>query len=330
MKKILLLANFTLAVGFCAQSQIVLNTSDLPQVGDVQVYRKIDSTSTNPGTSGANQTWNFSSLMGALDTNYYVLPSSTPNGASFPTANLCIVRQTGNNFMYCANGAAGTKVVGFDDNPGVINLDIEGFEFPILAYGNSVTHDFRARMNIVSANTYDAIFVHHVSTADAWGTITTPSGSISVIRVHTVETSYDSSYVSGTGTQLGTSTGYYYRWYAKNIGWPVMEIAKGVMGEPDFERTFYANDLTVGVNEMHTATATVYPNPFTSQFTVSTTARLSNATLKVYNSTGQEVYTQQNCSGTNIIIAAENLPAGSYICKITDADVVITTRLIKQ
>jgi hypothetical protein len=322
-----------LATGcWCSQAQIVLNSGDLPQVGDIQPLRRIDSTSTNPGPSGANQTWNFSSLSGGyVDTNYYVLPSATPNGASFPMANICILRENSNNYMYCSTGASGMKIVGFDDNPGAIDLDIEGFEFPILTYGNSITHDFRARFNVVSATTYDAIFVHHVSTADGWGTIATPTGSISVIRVHTVETSYDSSYVSGTGSQLGTSTGYYYRWYAKNLGWPVFEIAKGVMGEPNFERTMFATTFNgTGINELKTTGATLYPNPCTSQLNIETQQSLSNAILTIFTLTGETVFTQAGCQGNLVQVNLQTLPSGMYVCRITDADVSITASLIKQ
>ena len=44
--------------------------------------------SISPGNSGANQTWNLSSLTGTATSNTLVTVGSTPNGSSFPNATI--------------------------------------------------------------------------------------------------------------------------------------------------------------------------------------------------------------------------------------------------
>jgi len=305
---------------FKSPAQIVLTTADLPVVGDVSILRKISSTSTSPGPSGAGQTWNFSSLAGNLDTLWYINPATTPNGASFPTSNLC-VKHGSNYYDYYTNGSPGQKLVGFDGDDGVINLLIQGFEFPLLTYGNSLAHNFRAKFNVVSSDTYDAVFIAHNSTADAWGTITTPAGTANVLRIYTTETRYDSSYVSGVGSQTATSTGYYYKWYAKGLGWPVMEISWGTLRDPDFEQTIYANNLSgvtgVKENNQQNIEINVCPNPFTSFFTLQSAQPLNNASLCVFDVTGQQVYQNNGINGNKITVEAK-LNSGIYFYNLTD------------
>ncbi|MEK6614773.1 MAG: hypothetical protein AABZ32_01480, partial [Bacteroidota bacterium] len=83
-------------------AQIVLNTSDLPSAGDVQISVKVDSLQAltlSSGNIGANVLWDFSnllpccnSLQNAYDTLKWILPSSTAYYSNFPLSNLAYKR----------------------------------------------------------------------------------------------------------------------------------------------------------------------------------------------------------------------------------------------
>lgn len=68
----------------------------------------------------------------------------------------------------------------------------------------------------------------------------------------------------------------------------------------------------------------VFPNPFSTQTTLETTQHLQNATLAIYNTTGQKVKQLENINGQEIILQRANLPAGLYYFKITQHNQVFS------
>lgn len=75
-------------------------------------------------------------------------------------------------------------------------------------------------------------------------------------------------------------------------------------------------DKTVGIRNMEDRTIfSVFPNPFTSQTTVSLKKELKNASLKIVNLVGVEVKTY-HFSGTQITIEKGDLKAGVYFIQI--------------
>jgi hypothetical protein len=316
--------------------QIVLDQADLPQIGDVQVELILDSAQSSivlPGTSGANQVWDFSSLpadslMQSSTTNY-VNPATTPNGSSFPGAT--IAKDYSPNYLYYISNSSGMKVIGYAF--GSINLTLEQYplEFPLLTYGNSMNHACRVKSNIISSVTYDVTYYSLTSTADAWGTITTPVGTMNAIRIYTTETDYDSSYVNGVGTQNSVSSGkYYYNWYAKNLGWPILTISnKGLFYEPNFKEVRYASDLSsasvtesLGKND----DIKIYPNPATSNFTILIPEK---AIMEISNMEGQLIKTF-TASGNNTNVDISSLPCGVYIVKVKTEKGIAVKKFIKE
>lgn len=71
----------------------------------------------------------------------------------------------------------------------------------------------------------------------------------------------------------------------------------------------------------------VYPNPVTDRLSISWKAQVNNATVKLYNIIGEEVY-----SATKPVngIDMRHLAKGMYVLKITAGDAVQTLRISKQ
>jgi hypothetical protein len=161
------------------------------------------------------------------------------------------------------------------------------------------------------------------STADAWGTITTPAGTINSIRVFTKESVYDSIYVNGVGYQTGFTNGnYYYRWYAKGLKYPVLEIYKGIRHQKrtNVQKVLYADSLisiSTGINTLNDINKfKIYPNPATNELHIETTGT-EKLFAQLFDLTGKNV--TENISLTNITtINLQERSQGIYYLRITN------------
>ncbi len=86
-KTLLLSAGLLFGIGASAQYQIT--AASLPKIGDANAYAVDTMPTVTEGTSGANQTWDFSTLRLAFDTTaYWSDPKTANNGTAFPEAEL--------------------------------------------------------------------------------------------------------------------------------------------------------------------------------------------------------------------------------------------------
>ncbi len=143
--------------------------------------------------------------------------------------------------------------------------------FPLLRYGDTLKNTSR---QFVRGNIGDTIYVTYVKdtlVADGWGTVYTPIDNYDAIRIYTKETVWDSIYVNGIGQQVNFQSGnYYYKWYAKDKGFPVMQINKGILEKrSDFQIAWFYyekryNAGVLNINLPHSG-AMVVPNPVTQE-----------------------------------------------------------------
>ncbi|MCK4288913.1 MAG: T9SS type A sorting domain-containing protein [Bacteroidales bacterium] len=346
MKKALFIAIVFISP-YISVGQIVLDQTDLPQIGDVQNMLQVDSAQgvgLSPGASGENVIWNFSSLItgNSEDTTYYENPSVTLYGSSFPTSNIASKRWDSQEncyqYDYFIKGSSGMKWLGFGacwNTPPEIFISGNFLLFPLLTYSNSVNHSGRAVFDSISPNTYNVIYFTHISTADAWGTITTPSGTAQTIRIYSTETAYDSSYVSGVGTQNNVTTGYYYKWYEKDLGWPVLEIGKGIFSNVDdnIQYAEYAASLVSGINSIAYSdnSLSIYPNPNNGVFSIALQNTVAKSEVEIYNVHGEKVYAISNVKRiTSNEIDLSKFPKGIYFVKIYDGDEIYTEKVVIQ
>ncbi|HEY4797905.1 MAG TPA: T9SS type A sorting domain-containing protein, partial [Bacteroidia bacterium] len=60
-----------------------------------------------------------------------------------------------------------------------------------------------------------------------------------------------------------------------------------------------------------------FPNPFSTQTIIHSTMNLENATLTIYNSSGQRIKQLKNISGTTCTLNRDDLPSGNYFLILT-------------
>lgn len=73
----------------------------------------------------------------------------------------------------------------------------------------------------------------------------------------------------------------------------------------------------------------IFPNPILTQAILNSNRILSDATLTVYNSLGQQVKQIKNIYGQTITLHRDNLPSGLYLFRLTQGNkVILTDKLI--
>lgn len=256
MKK-LLFGSVTVLLISCAmpsQGQITITLADFASIGDTvtNVYDSIVPVGTIVGGTGS-QTWDYSNLqLDYMETIIYVDPATTASAADFPTSTIA----TDNNGFaaYLYSDSAGVVFQG-------ISTDFFGTGTPLsLVYSPSQTvvefpstdgsgftdtsaYNFQFSGATVGAP-IDSIGVNHrsflTSTFDAYGALTTPSGTYQAIRQYIMEITYDSIMMRDPiitfgqwqlidPIQLGApnpaiDTVYNYHWYSNGEDYPVLEM----------------------------------------------------------------------------------------------------------
>ncbi len=325
------------------KAQITLDIDDLPQPGNVQISVKVDSAqgvNLLPGLSGANITWDFSmlnpccgNLQASQDTVDWIDHLATPNASYFPLANIARKERcytyhshvTHTEITLCyydhyIRDNGGLSKYGLEDPTNIIlgsNLTV----FPLLAFGDSTENV--AKINIPVSD--DTLRVYHIiskSVADGWGTIITPDTTAQVIRLKTTEKVYDTLYVNGVYADVHVyPDNYYYRWYAKSTGFPILQINKGFQNQepPYFQQVqYYAKNISaLGITENNPAEGFhVFPNPFSSVVTLQLDAGRNLVSVSLYNSIGKRVQVSEKIIDNKIIINGEKLPSGIYFYTI--------------
>jgi hypothetical protein len=338
-------------------SQIVLDIRDLPDIGDQQVSVKVDSLQASnllPGNAGANVQWDFRNLkpccgvsIASHDTVFWENHATSANAAFFPLSNLvrtekCRIYHSHTthqdekecSFTHYIIDSNGLWRYGMEDPKNflfVSNWNI----FPLLSYGDSLKTV--TKLHVPVSN--DSIRVYHIlnsSVADAWGVISTPDTTASVIRIYTAEVVYDSLFVKGNLIQSDVYTGnYYYRWYSKNLGFPVLEIGKGmqIQKPPFYQKVNYSSHkntiLSVPENDILNRIK-IFPNPFSSYINISLGENFKNASISIFDLTGQMILKVTNLDSEDAIRTTELSPGIYFYVIVNRQQEIIRGKIIKN
>lgn len=87
--------------------------------------------------------------------------------------------------------------------------------------------------------------------------------------------------------------------------------------------------VSIQEQSIHYLRLQILPNPFSKQTTLQTDKVLANATLKLYNSLGQQVRQVNNISGQTVTLHRDNLTSGLYYLQLTqDNQTIATDKLV--
>ena len=260
------------------EAQISVLSTDFVSVGDVVNRAKDTLPTVQLGPTGGSQVWDFSAVTEhTLETTLAVAPSSTPNGGSFPNANMAL---TQDNVSYVYANKTATE---FILEGGVLDIDGNGtmlsanfnptatsYQFPI-EYLNQFT-DNNGFQVVTSGASVGEPGIHSVritytatthDSVDAYGYMKFPHGVEEVLRIkkrlisNTVIEfkllSFSPWSQDPDSPYLGDDTFYY--WVSKVGKLPVAELTFDENGNPNEliytkETLDYCNFATVAPSNL--------------------------------------------------------------------------------
>jgi len=331
MKKIYLLVSFISGLfAVAATAQTITATGCNPVIGEVFNYKT--TTGFGPGGSGTGQTWNFATISGTSTTSTAVAVGSTPNGSSFPAANIAF-SNTGSTYSYQKTSATALQHYGTVAAGVVIAYtnpeDLLHYPF---AMSNTYSDNFAATFTNSGFTFYRSGSV--TITADGTGTLITPTGTFtSVLRIHMVENYSDSANIFGTPTVTAYSNDQYL-WYKDGTHFPLASTFTFTTGAGTTSGGNYYVSTTVGIDEVNALSnsLTVFPNPASQNVRLNFNLT-DNQKIEVVlaNALGQVVYTQntEKISGEQTIdLNVSAFEKGVYFVRIKTEDGLTATRKI--
>lgn len=275
------------------------------------------------GSAGANQTWNLSSLTpSGTSTSNCVAVSSTPNGSSFPAANIAFNNVSTSNYSYFKTSSSAYQNYGNVLSSGVVmsySNPEDMLRFPF-TYLNTYSDPW-ATSFVNGGYTFYRTGVTTI-TADAYGTLILPTGTISnVTRIHMVQNYQDSAFIGMP--YVITYLNDEYLWYKDGTHSVLAAcFTFTTNGGSPTQTGFYLN-TPVGIEEteMSLSSVNLYPNPAAEN--VSFELELTDNTsveVNFYDILGNQVMSPIKQSGTigkNIVyVPVENLAEGVYVADI--------------
>ena len=289
-----------------------------------------------PGSAGANQTWNFSSSTGTSGgPSNCVTVGSTPNGSSFPNANIAFHNTGASNYSYQKTSATACQNYGVVSSTGVILSysnpeDLSRFPF---TYNDTYTDPWSVTF-INGGYTYYRTGTTSI-TADGYGTVITPTGTFSnALKIHMVQTYQDSADIGVP--YIISYVNDEYLWYANGTNASLAAcFSIAVNGGTPSQSGFYVG-TPVGVNDI---------NQYLNSFNLSPNPAISNITIgfnltedkkveaKLFNSLGQQVLNSipgNGIQGSNTMsFDIATLPDGIYFAQIfLEGNIAATKRFM--
>lgn len=335
MKKLITLLALNVA-SVCAFAQITITNADMPSASDTfRLSTTINAQGLDPDLSGANFTWDFSTLVpdsqrvdsffivGDTPSAYQVFfnfPFLYPNyAASYAKRGIEIsvpqVATLSEVFNYTKNSSSALDNVGFGAN---LN------NAPISVQNDPIDKEYLFPMNYNQTNTSLSAFeltvpglghygqdMERINTVDGWGSLVLPNGTYDVLRVKSVLNKIDTIYIDSPPLPAFGYTNprpeeIEYKWLAAGTGAPVLKIVTnaGIVSSIEYQDDFYT---PVGVKELPKMNnVVVFPNPTKHHLVIDYNSSISGD-LKVnlkdmFGKNVAVIYQNFSAKGTNKLV----------------------------
>jgi hypothetical protein len=392
MKKNVLLIIPILLIGMMANAQITVTNAVFPSANQYFETAIINGLqNVNITAAGPNQTWDMSNLQGTT-INYTVQNAATGSSSSlFPTATIILPEfggTTGEGYVKVdANSMQTVGIVATIDGLvsnfpvplGQPRVDLEtplnysdvssnSFDFQVTldphnppgTQLDSVISDFETQAGgLISIDSIRVTFTTNRTTeVDAWGNLTTPTGSYDVLRLRKVDTTntvlevkisvfgipnvlwQDPTDPNGLGVNpadlealgIGIDTIITYDFWSATEQQPILSYVTDGSGSPTYGQYALIANNTRGIVESGLEVI-AYPNPATDNFTLEMNHfEVGDYTLKMYNIIGKEVKSIpfRYSDGMKLSVQTGDLQNGTYVYRILNKnkESLVTRRII--
>ena len=338
MKKGLLI--IVACISISLKSQISITSNNMPISGDVAWYTNASLNSVGDyTTTGANHTWDFSSLDSLNEglrefkaisntpygmysfilgfTAYGELATDTVPIPTIPIPGVPVISITDiYNFYsktstkFIAEGL-GVKINGIGV-PNTFSNEDELYFFP-LNYSDRDSSTFR--FSTISNTIIPFQYIkqgHRITEVDGWGTVTTPYGTEQCIRVVTTQYSIDTFKGTITLPVIGTQPFAFgfpnyvrsYQWLTLGEKIPYFEVTGNIItGNFNATQAKYRDDAPNFVSikeEVQQLALSVFPNPSTNQLTIITPKNGNSIKAELVDLQGKTVFSKDLNNNSNI------------------------------
>jgi hypothetical protein len=324
-----------------AIAQPTITSANMYAAGDILIMQNADTVGVDEGPSGANQTWDFSSLnnQGSATAQNVLLASGTPYFSSFPAADLA-TDVGGGNYSYLDIAGGDLLQLGF----GSTDLTI-AYTDPQKYLAFPFTYNTSFSDNIAGSYEVSGLVTTRTGTvsflADGYGTLILPTGTYNnVLRVKYVQNIADVISIGPVDITTTTITSTYF-WMVpgnKNSLMNISHITVSSTGSTvHANNVFYypgvvsTEDFEIGMVKMQ-----LIPNPAEKQvFLNAYVKEPGSRKVSVVNVLGQTVKTVESADLAAGVyqgkIELDELPDGLYFVQLATNDrIVASERLIKQ
>ncbi len=319
MKKLYTLISCLFSLATIAQPTIT--QSDLPAAGLIFRSANDDNYVAPVPAGGANQTWNYTTLMNVTtDTIAFGAATGTPYASLFPGSNLTIYDNAQGSYEYLVSNASGLYVSGLASATDTVIYNPKMLIIPVPFTYQNTTNNF-SRLEINNPPYKSVLTTTTSFLADGWGTLMLPGGNTysNTLRVKNTQVQVDSFYVfNGTYDSLVFANSDYstsYLW-ARHGGVDayLLSISADSAGTTS-NSSDYKLSSTVSVPEVASKSnrLSIYPNPVNNVVHIDF-AEVAGFTGKVdvFNSTGQCVKTYSLSDINHFVFYTAEFKNGIY------------------
>ncbi len=356
MNKILLLI-VTACLSGAIKSQISITSINMPVSGDTGRYSNASLSSVGDyTTTGANHTWDFSTLDSTDQGMRFFQPSSaTPYAFYFfppkygekTLDSVPIPTIPGNPIsikniysFYKKNGTASFNAEG-------LGLTMSGIPIGTTPTGNNDDELYLFPLNYTDIDTTTFSFStpsfsaipftykkhgYRVTEVDGWGTITTPYGTEACLRIVTTQYSIDTIKINALPAPFN-KFGFpnyvrSYQWLTLTEKIPYLEVSGNIIaGNFTATQARYRDKLRswVGIKEeIKSFALSVFPNPSSNQLSIITSKNSNSIKAELIDIQGKIVFSTDLNNNSNIanqhIIDVSSLAKGIYILNLSNLE----------
>ncbi|RYF87183.1 MAG: T9SS type A sorting domain-containing protein [Chitinophagaceae bacterium] len=363
MKKTLLIALLLTAGNLLAQTPISINQNDMPDAGDtLRVSMAAPALNFNLQSTGANHTWDFSSLQPvSQQVESFISVGSTGFTFQLFFNNQFLAPSTFSTIASPAQLPAQMAGLGVSNPVGFFREtstqfhqtgwggNLNGSDVPVTFNNVDVIYKFplNYQTTSTSASDYEASapgmgFLGHQqtrnNTADGWGTLITPFGTFEVLRVVSVIAATDTIFLNGQGIKIVQPLTREYKWLAKNtgalkMGIPVLQITTQEFQGAEVPsqvkyRDQYRNLTPMALEDNFAAKILAGPNPFSDELMILLPEN-TEVKITLFDALGREVRSATT-SGREKMLPTSGLGKGIYFLTITDGKNTRVQKLVRN
>lgn len=338
MKKIII-SCFILIVPVLLHAQITIGTVDMPIAGHIYpIVTGQASGTADFATTGANTTWDFSSLTvsaNAPDTILsiaqlpitYIVSFFTSTFAERANGNMSLGLSFAlqNVYNVFKNTSSSFRQTGFGG-------EVQGTALPVFYNPNDEIYQFPLNFNNTFSSNSAYVFQlptiatfgqqrSRTTTVDGWGTLILPNGSYQVLRVKSDITDIDSIYVDqfGTGFNLPVQLTHEYKWLAVGKGTPMLQInTNDILGNETVSSIRYQDFGPSAIENISADNSeiNIFPNPTSDYAFVMPSEKFQNEKMLITDVTGR-VLNEISVSSTEVTtIDLTRFSEGIYFVQI--------------